>query len=124
MPAIAHLAFRRKVFGDMGVGVGNCKGSLKRFLAFQAAVVRYEAVFARTIIFLARETKERMAADAVFRLPWMRLRGFMLVSSHRLFRQPENPLLGETQKPFDGGKPSKGLGLKTRIGNYHGLLSR
>ena len=41
----------------MVVGVGNCKGSLKRFLAFQAAVVRYEAVFARTIIFLARETK-------------------------------------------------------------------
>lgn len=41
----------------MVVGLGNCKGSLKRFLAFQAAVVRYEAVFARTIIFLARETK-------------------------------------------------------------------
>ena len=108
----------------MVVGVVNCKGSLKRFLAFQAAVVRYEAVFARTIIFLSRETKERMAADAVLRQPWMRLRGFMLASSQMLFRQPENPLLGETQKPFDGGKPSKGLGLKTRIGRYHGVLSR
>jgi len=41
-----------------------------------------------------------------------------------VFGQRETPLLGETQKPFGGGKPSKGLGLKTRIGNYHGLLSR
>ena len=105
MPAIAHLAFRRKVFGDMVVGIGNCKGSLKRFLAFQAAVVRYEAVFARTIIFLVRETKGRMAADVVFRLPWVRLRGFML--NPTVFRQPENPLLEETQKPFDGASRQK-----------------